>query len=185
MVMKRVLVADPDFAFLKTIGMLLREDFDISHARTPKAVVQKAREVQPDVIILGCFTPRGESFALHKKLREDESTACIPLLVIDVPARDHLRKGWKRSEGLQMQAEGYLSQPLDARTLKCELERVLESRSAGSLGWAQSLEQTERKLLEEVYSWSDAGSRMSNLLQANDGKPERPQPATLQVLRSE
>ena len=183
--MKRVLVADPDCAFLKTIGFLLREEFDISHARSPEAVMHKAREEQPDVIILGCFTPRGESFMLHKKLRAEHSTAAIPILVIDVPARDHLRKGWKRSEGLQMQAEGYLSRPLDARTLKREVRRVMESRSAGSLSWALMLEQTERKLLEEVYSWSDAGSRMSNLVQANDGKPERRQPETLQVLRSE
>jgi putative two-component system response regulator len=161
--MKRVLVADPDCSFLKTIGTLLREQFDISHARTPNAVLQKARELQPDVIILGCFAPRGQSFALHKKLREQESTASIPILVIDVTPRDHLRKGWKRSEGLQMEVEGYISRPLDSRTLNSEVKRVIDSRSAGSLSWAQILEQTERKLLEEVYSWNETHRRNCQL----------------------
>jgi PleD family two-component response regulator len=183
--MKRVLVADPDCSLLKTIGILLREEFDISHARNPNAVLQKAGEMQPDVIILGCFAPRGESFALHKKLREQESTASLPILVIDVPPGNHLRKGWKRTEGLQMEAEGYLSRPLDARTLRREVRRVIDSRSAGSLSWAQILEQTERKLLEEVYSWKDVRRRMSIPVKTDEHKPERAQPAALQVLRSE
>ena len=177
--MRRVLVADPDCSFLKTIGELLREQFDISHARDPNAVLQKAKETQPDVIILGCFAPRGESFALHKKLREEVSTASIPILVIDVTPRDHLRKGWKRTEGLQMEAEGYLSRPLEARTLNREVKRVIESRSAGSLSWAQILEQAERKLLEEVYSWNDTHRRMSNPVQTNEHKPGRGQPAAM------
>jgi PleD family two-component response regulator len=179
--MKRVLVADPDCYFLKTVGMLLREQFDIGHARTPNAVLRKAKEVQPDVIILGCFEPRGQSFALHKKLREDESTASIPILVIDVPPRDHLRKGWKRTEGLQMEAEGYLSQPLDARTLRREVKRVMESRSAGMLSWAQILEQTEQRLLEEVYSWNDTHCRASQLGHGNEHKSDKRQPAALQI----
>jgi len=179
--MKRVLVADPDCSFLKMIGILLREEFDISHARTPNAVLQKAREVQPDLIILGCFAPRGESFTVHRKLREEERTVSIPILVIDVPARDHLRKGWKRTEGLQMEAEGYLSRPLDARTLRREVKRVMESRSAGSLSWAQILEHTERKLLEEVNSWNDTHRRNSQLGQAGELKSGKKQPAAMQV----
>jgi PleD family two-component response regulator len=179
--MKRVLVADPDCSFLKKVGMLLREQFDISHATTPIAVLRKAKETQPDLIILGCFEPRGQSFAIHKKLREDASTASLPILVIDVPPRDHLRKGWKRTEGLQMQVEGYLSRPLDARTLRREVKRVMESRSAGVLNWAQILEQTEQKLLEEVYSWNDTHRRNSRPGQKGEQKSDKRQPAALQV----
>jgi putative two-component system response regulator len=179
--MKRVLVADPDCSFLKTVGMLLREEFDISHARTPNAVLRKAKEMQPDVIILGCFEPRGQSFTLHNMLRKDEHTASIPILVIDVPPRDHLRKGWKRSEGLQMQAEGYLSRPLDARTLRREVRRVMESRSAGMLSWAQILEQTEQMLLEEVYSWNDTQRHNAHPDQGAEPKSVKRQPAALQI----
>ena len=177
--MKRVLVADPDCAFLKSIGDLLREQFDIIHARTPDAVLQKAEEMQPDVIILGCFAPRGESFALHKRLRRQRSTASIPILVIDVTPRDHLRKGWKRTEGLQMQAEGYLSRPLEARTLNSEVERVIASRSAGSLSWAQIPEQTERRLLEEVHSWNAATRRSLRL--GGELEPDEKRPAAMHV----
>ena len=179
--MKRVLVADPDCSFLKTVGNFLREEFDISHAKTPNAVLRKAKEVQPDLILLGCFAPRGESFTLHKKLREEETTASIPILVVDVTPQDHLRKGWKRTEGAQMEAEGYLSRPLDARTLNCEVKRVMASRSAGLLSWAQILQQTERRLLEEVDSWSGATRRNSQSGQAGEHKSGRIQPETLHV----
>ena len=179
--MKRVLVADPDCSFLKTVGNLLREEFDISHAKTPDAVLRKAKEVQPDLILLGCFAPRGQSFTLHRKLREEQATASIPILVVDVTPQDHLRKGWKRTEGAQMEAEGYLSRPLDARTLNCEVKRVMDSRSAGLLSWAQILEQTERRLLEEVDSWSGATRRNSQSGQAGEHKSGKRQPETLHV----
>jgi len=177
--MKRVLVADTDPEFLKKVGKLLRKEFDISQATTPAAVLRKAEEEQPDLILLGFFEPRGESFNLHKELRELERTASIPILVIDVPPRDHLRRGWNRVEGLQMDAEGYLSRPLDSRTLNCEVKRVMESKSPGILSWAQILEQTERKLLQEVDRWNGTPHRTSQLGQVNEHKSRRRQPAAL------
>jgi PleD family two-component response regulator len=179
--MKRVLVADTDPDFLKTIGKFLRKDFDISHANTPIAVLRKAKDEQPDLILLGYFEPRGESFNLHKELREQESTASIPILIVDVAPKDHLRKGWKRVEGLQMDAEGYLSRPLDSRTLNCEVERVMESKSARMLSWAQILEQTERKLLQEVDRWNGTPRHLAQLGQGHGHKSRRRQPAALQV----
>jgi PleD family two-component response regulator len=179
--MKRVLVADTDHEFMKTVGISLRKEFDISHARTPIAVLRKAEEEQPDLILLGYFEPRGESFNLHKELRERDSTASIPILVIDVPPKDHLRKGWNRVEGLQMDAEGYLSRPLDSGTLNSEVKRVIESKSPGILSWAQILEQTERKLLLEVDGWNGTPRHISRLGQVNGQKSRRRQPAALQV----
>jgi len=179
--MKRVLVADRDPKFLKTIGGYLREEFDISHARTPNAVLQKAKEEQPDLILLGYFEPRGESFNLHKELREQEQTAGIPMLVIDVPSEDHLLKGWRRIEGLQMDAEGYLSRPLDSGFLSCEIKRVLDSKFVGMLSWEQILKQTERNLLKEMDRWNDIHRRNSQLGQAGELKSGKKQPAAMQV----
>ena len=179
--MKRVLVADTDPDFLKTVGRFLRKNFDISHASTPPAVLRKAEDEQPDLILLGYFEPRGESFNLHKELRERESTSSIPILVIDVAPQDHLRKGWRRAEGLQMDAEGYLSRPLDSGTLNSEVKRVMESRSPALLSWAQILQQTERKLLEEVDRWNGTPRHISQLEQVAGHKPRRKQPAALQV----
>ena len=80
-----------------------------------------------------------------------------------------------------MEAEGYLSRPLDARTLNCEVKRVMDSRLAGLLSWAQILEQTERRLLEEVDGWSGASRRSSGPGQAGGHKSRRRQPETLHV----
>ena len=80
-----------------------------------------------------------------------------------------------------MEAEGYLSRPLDARTLRREVKRVMESRSAGSLSWAQILKQTERNLLKEMDSWNDTHHRNSQLGQAGELKSGKKQPAAMQV----
>ena len=179
--MKRVLVADRDPEFLKTIGRFLREEFDISHERTPNSVLQKAREEQPDLILLGYFEPRGESFNLHKELREQERTAGIPMLVIDVPPRDHMRKGWRRIEGLQMDAEGYLSRPLDSGTLSSEIKRVMASKSVGRLRWTRILEQTERNLLKEVDRWNGTARHVSQIEGTDEDKSHSKQAVELQV----
>jgi DNA-binding response OmpR family regulator len=179
--MKRILVADMDPGFLKTVGEYLRKQFDISHAINPDTALRKAESEQPDLIVLGYFEPRGESFNLHNELRERASTASIPILVVDVAPRDHLRKGWNRVEGLQMEAEGYLTRPLDAKTLNCEIKRILEIKSVGILSWAQILAETERKLLQEVDRWNGTPRHLSGLGQMNGHKSRRKQPAALRV----
>lgn len=179
--MKRVLVADRDPEFLKMVGGFLRKEFDISHARTPNATLQKAKEEQPDLILLGYFEPQGESFNLHKELREQEHTAGIPLLVIDVPSQDHLRKGWRRIEGLQMDAEGYLSRPLDSGTLNSEIKRVMTSKAVGMITWTRLLEQTERSLLKEMDGWNGTARHLSQIERTDEHQSRRKQAVELQV----
>ena len=164
-----------------TVGGFLRTNFDICHANNPVTLLLKAEEEQPDLILLGYFEPRGESFNLHKELREHKRTGAIPILVIDVPPRDHLRKGWNRVEGLQMDAEGYLSRPLDPVALNAEIKRILEIKSAGLPSWAQILAETERKLLQEVNRWNGTPRQLSGLGQTNMQKPIRKQPTVLRI----
>jgi hypothetical protein len=57
----------------------------------------------------------------------------------------------------------------------------MESKSARMLSWAQILEQTERKLLQEVDRWNGTPRHKSQLGQAHGHKSRRRQPAALQV----
>jgi PleD family two-component response regulator len=176
--MKRVLVADTDVALLGKIRNWLGTDFRVSEARNAKAAFQMACEQRPDLILLGYLEPRGESFNLHKELREREDTASIPLLVIDVAPQEHSRKGWRRIEGLQMDAEGYLCRPLEAQLLQTEVARALDGGSAGMLSWARVLEQTEKALLREMNRWNGGRSQPG---QSPTLQPERRQPAALRA----
>jgi len=152
--MNRLLVVGTDTDLLKSVRSCLRDDFDIRHARTAASALRLAHEEQPDLIILGYIEPRGEAFNLNKELREREGTTAIPILVVDVHPKEHLRKGWRRLEGSQMDAEGYISRPLDARSLRAEVMRILDSASVRMLSWIRILEQSEKSLLQEMALWS-------------------------------
>ena len=60
----------------------------------------------------------------------------VERIAVDIPyherVREHLQKGWKRSEGVQMEADDYISQPVHPSDLRNTVERLL--RSAGDKG---------------------------------------------------
>ena len=80
---------------------------------------------RPEIIVLGYLEPRGESFRVHKQLKENPETADIPQIVIDVSPEEQLTRGWLKSEGLRMDAEEYLSQPVTPEELGEIIERIL------------------------------------------------------------
>jgi hypothetical protein len=89
-----------------------------------------------------------------------------------VAPQEHSRKGWRRIEGLQMDAEGYLSRPLEAQLLQTEIARVLDGCSAGMVSWTRVLEQAEKTLLREMDRWN--GGR------GQSARPRAPQPGRRQ-----
>jgi DNA-binding response OmpR family regulator len=102
-------------------------------ADTEQALKLAATE-QPAIIILGYLEPQGEAFKLHKRLRENSETANIPQVVVDVAQDEQLQKGWRKADGLRMDAEHYLYLPIspaelakvidDVATLNKVLDRV-------------------------------------------------------------
>lgn len=90
--------------------------------------LKKARSEKPALIILGYIEPRGEAFRLHSELKGSPETGYIPLLVLDVAREEHLSKGWRRDEGLRMDAEEYLCQPIEPLELARHVEKILSKK---------------------------------------------------------
>ena len=124
---KKILIADSEADFLEKAREALDNIHEISAAFSRGEGLDKAKNERPDMVIVGFLEPRGESFHYHKDLREDESTQDIPILVVDVRPQEHSRKGWRKNEGMQMDAEGYLSRPVETDELRNEVTRILES----------------------------------------------------------
>jgi hypothetical protein len=80
-----------------------------------------------------------------------------------------------------MDAEGYLSRPLDSGTLSSEIKRVMASKSVGRLRWTRILEQTERNLLKEVGRWNGTARYVSQIEGTDEDKSHSKQAVELQV----
>ena len=87
--------------------------------------ILKALGENPEVIILGYLEPQGEAFNLHKQLKENPKTKGIPLVVVDVSPEEQSAKGWRKFEGINMEAEDYLCEPVDPLELASCVEGLL------------------------------------------------------------
>lgn len=90
---------------------------------TVQALKMTASE-QPAVVILGYLEPQGEAFRLHRRLRENPDTEKIPQVVVDVAPDEQLQKGWRKADGLRMDAEHYLCLPISPPELAKAIDDV-------------------------------------------------------------
>ena len=139
----RILVAETESDFIETTMEAFRDCSEVIFASSLKTALDKATVEKPDVIIIGYLEPRGASFMLHQKLREKQLTQDIPLVVVDVRPEEHSRKGWKREEGMLMEAEDYISRPIEPIDLKETVGAILQKDSSRPMELAEVAEQME------------------------------------------
>lgn len=79
-----------------------------------------------NLVVLGTLTPRGESFLLQKWVKEDIRTKHLPVLVIDAPLEKRLVDGWSMDEAVQMEAEDYVTKPVEPAALLPRIQAAME-----------------------------------------------------------
>ena len=139
----RILVAEMESDFIETARKVFKDCSEVTFASSLKSALDRATAEKPDIIIIGYLEPRGTSFELHRKLREEILTQDIPLLVVDVRPEEHSRKGWKREEGMLMEAEDYISRPVEPEDLKETVEAILRKERSKPMELAEVAEQME------------------------------------------
>ena len=87
--------------------------------------ITKALSENPDLIVLGYLEPQGEAFHLHRQLKENPMTRDIPQVVVDVAPEERPSKGWQKNEGLSMEAEDYLCQPISPPEIAQIVDEIL------------------------------------------------------------
>ena len=160
--LKIVLVSsEPDF--IAQTKNHLGKDYEIIVARSYFEGLEKAIQESPVLIIIGYLMPRGDSFLLHQKLRADINTKHIPLLIVDVRPEEHSRKGWRKSEGMQMQAEGYMSRPVEAFVLKEEIERCLAKVTLKQMELDRCIKAMEMAFSRQIEGFKQPKSSVINI----------------------
>ncbi|MFY9411645.1 MAG: response regulator [Dethiobacteria bacterium] len=126
--MKRnILIVDQEHEF--TVN--LREELEKRHCKVFIACERvKAQEIvwerKPHLIVLGAIMPRGDAFKLHQWLKKTPATSDLPIVVVDVPPEKQSVSGWRRDEGLRLEAEDYFCRPVDLTALVSVIEKLLD-----------------------------------------------------------
>jgi len=171
----RILIADDNADMRQYLTRLLAEHYRVDTAADGKLAIAKARERPPDLVLSDIMMPEFDGFELLKRLRAEEKTRGIPVVLLSARAGEE-----SRVEGMQAGADDYLVKPFSARELLARVAARLEITRLQKQGEAQlraNKAELEHKVHERTRELSIASQELRELsariLQAQDEERRR------------
>ena len=123
----KILLVDDESEFIADMqAELLAKGWQVLTVGNRLQAEEAARREKPDLIILGTIVPRGDAFRLHQWFKQSPNFREVPLIVVDAPPEKRLIKGWRMDEGLRLEADQYLTKPVESASVLAWAERFLD-----------------------------------------------------------
>ena len=122
--MIKVLIAEDNAVNRELLRELLEaRGYTVVEACDGQEALQLIEQTKPDILLLDIGMPVLDGFAVVRKIRENPRLATLPVLAVTAYAMQG-----DREKILNSKFDGYLSKPIDARSLMEELDRLLSQR---------------------------------------------------------
>ena len=105
------------------ICSFLENEFRIITAENGRLGLKKTLDKVPDLVISDVMMPEMDGLELCEKLKSDERTSHIPVILLTAKADLN-----SRIEGLEFGADDYISKPFEADELKVRSKNLIEQR---------------------------------------------------------
>jgi len=138
---ERLLIVDDDIDTLRLIGLMLeRQGYEIIAASNGEKALTIAREESPDLIILDVMMPDLDGYEVARRLRSDEQTETIPIIMFTAKSQMD-----DRVTGIEAGADTYLTKPTQPRELFAHIKSMLARRK--KIARSTSVLQEEGKII--------------------------------------
>ena len=127
--MKKILASDDHQDNLITIKAILKNympDCEVFTANSGIEGIDTARKVQPDTILLDIIMPQMDGFDVCRKLKADESTKHVPIIMLTAIRTD----SESRVKGLEFGADAFLAKPIEPNELSAQINVMLRIKEA-------------------------------------------------------
>ena len=122
--MTKVLIAEDNAVNRELLRELLEaRGYTVVEAGDGEEALRMIEQTQPDILLLDIGMPALDGFAVVRALRENPRLATLPALAVTAYAMQS-----DQEKILSSGFDGYLSKPVNARSLAEELDRLLGKR---------------------------------------------------------
>ena len=122
--MTKILIAEDNAVNRELLRELLEmRGYTVVEACDGEETLRMIEETQPDLLLLDIGMPVLDGFAVVRKIRENPRLASLPVVAVTAYAMQG-----DRERILNSNFDGYLSKPVNSRSLAEELDRLLIKR---------------------------------------------------------
>lgn len=118
-----ILVVEDNEDIRNYIKDSLTDNYNVITATNGKQGWEMALEVIPTLIVSDVMMPEMSGFELCEKLKKDEHTSHIPVILLTAHQSDAAR-----IEGYETGADDYISKPFNTQLLRIRIQNLVESR---------------------------------------------------------
>jgi len=125
---EKILIIDDELDFLEAFRRTLEaKSYKVMTTSSKERAEELMGVEEPNLIILGTLAPAGQAFSMYQWLGQHPRYKDIPLLVIDARYGERPIRGWRRFEGMQLEADEYVSKPIEPASLVPQIQSLLEA----------------------------------------------------------
>ena len=123
----KILLVDDDADFVESTRIVLEsKPYEVVVAVNGDEGLHKAREENPDLILLDIIMPVEDGFTAAEQLKKDPQLAKIPVLMLTSYSTKGAETGLARSRGLSLETEDYIDKPVSPEDLLAIVEKHLK-----------------------------------------------------------
>ena len=123
----RILLIDDDIDFVEATKTILEsKPYEVIVAYDGDKGLQKAREENPDLILLDIIMPVKDGFTAAEQLNNDPQLSKIPVVMLTAFSSMHQETSIPVSRGYALETEDYISKPVSPQQLLAAVERCLK-----------------------------------------------------------
>jgi len=121
----RILVADDSVTIQKVVELTFsKEDFILIPARSGEEAIRKAKEVQPDLILLDLVMPDKSGYEVCTALRAEPMLRAVPIIMLTGTF-----EAFDKDQGLRSGANDFVTKPFESQALITKVKQLLFART--------------------------------------------------------
>ncbi len=123
----KILLIDDDIDFVESTKIVLEsKPYEVIVAHEGNEGLQKAREENPDLILLDVIMPVKDGFTAAEQLKKDPQLNKIPVLMLTAFASMSGETSIPVSRGYTLETEDYIDKPVSPEELLSRIEKFLK-----------------------------------------------------------